>query len=181
MLHKKIVEPALNQLDADRVTYFGDIINRLESDSRTDQYANMIYLVLKETMKDLPILLDKDEFIDHLFSFVGAHYDRLGRLMYDPRFIQDPHLIGGVTKVFVIQIIDLVLKSMPEEATEGLKLSKHKLTWPYRDTDLLDPEEDEEGWVQAVERAEKWRLEHGGKDRRKSGADRIDQIEAKIK
>ena len=49
-MHKKIIEKALGQLDADRATYFGSIVNRLEEDKRLENNANLVYSV---TVPDL--------------------------------------------------------------------------------------------------------------------------------
>ncbi len=175
-MHKKIIEKALGQLDADRATYFGAIVNKLEEDKRIENTANIVFTVLKDVITDLPIYLDQKELINLLLQFIDRNYHRIKKVIYDPAFIHDPSSLREVTGEFVHQVVKLSLEKHEKGEIEEAKRSVHKLTWPYRDTDVVDPEEDPEEWSAAIARSQKWLAENGGVDRRKSGAARIDDM-----
>ncbi|MEK9724745.1 MAG: hypothetical protein VW405_14845 [Rhodospirillaceae bacterium] len=46
MLHRKIVEPVLQNLEGERAQYFYSLIQRLEEDRRVEAMANLVYLSL---------------------------------------------------------------------------------------------------------------------------------------
>jgi len=103
----------------------------------------------------------------------------LRKALYDPKFIHDPSSIRNVTGEFIHQVVKLSLEKHENGEIEEFQLSVHKLTWPYRDTDVVDPDEEPEAWSEALAKNEKWRLENGGVDRRRSGAARIDELASK--
>ncbi len=175
-MHKKIIEKALGNLSADRATYFGAIVNRLEEDKRIENNANLVYSVLKDVIDDLPIYLDQKELINLLLEFTNKKYHTLKKALYDPEFVHDPSSIRSVTGEFVHQVVKLSFEKHENGEIEEAQLSVHKLTWPYRDTDVVDPEDEPEEWSEAVARSQKWLAEHGGVDRRNSGAARIDDM-----
>lgn len=173
-MHKRIIETALSRLDASRATYFGEVARRLETDSRAQSNANIIYTVLNEVMAELPIYLDKDELIDLLVKFSESNYQRLRQALFDPEFVRDPASIRTVTDEFILQVVDMSFKKGDDgDTSRGV----HRLTWPYRETDLVDPEDDPEEWAEALAKSEAWRLQHR-LDRRRSGPARIDEVAA---
>jgi len=175
MIHKKIIEKALGNLEPKRAEYFGGIARALEEDGRTEANANIIYTVLKDVMDDLPTYIEKKELIELIFKFVEDNYTRLREIMYDRKFIQDQTAIRKVTRYFVQQIISLSFDKLNSGEITLEEKEVHKLTWPYRDTDVIDPEEEPEAWAEAVRKTEKWRNEYG-KDRRSRGHARIDEV-----
>jgi len=173
-VHKKIIEGGLSQLSTDRAAYFGDIANSLEGDMRAEDNANMVYSVLRDVMVDLPIYLDRSDLIDLLFEFIDDHYKELRDVMYDPGFIHDPSILRRVTGLFVHLVVNKTLEKQESIGADDRKLSVHKLTWPYRDTDLIDPDEEPDAWDEAVAKSADW----DGVERRKSGAARVDDMAA---
>lgn len=171
----KIIETALSRLDGERAAYFGDVARRLEEDPRAQPNANIVYTVLKDVMAELPIYLDKGELIDLLLKFTGDNYQRIRQIMFDREFVHDPASIRAVTGDFILQVVDMSLeKNDTGEQPHGV----HKLTWPYRETDVVDPEGDPEAWAEALAKSETWRRQHG-EDRRRSGTARIDEVARK--
>jgi hypothetical protein len=175
-VHKKIIEKALGQLDAERATYFGAVVNKLEEDKRIENTANVVYTVLKDVISDLPIYLEQKVLINLLIQFTDGNFHRIKKVMYDPAFIHDPTTIRDVTGEFVHQVVKLSLEKHENGDIDAAELSVHKLSWPYRDTDVVDPEDEPEEWSEALARSQKWLAENGGVDRRKSGAARIDDL-----
>lgn len=173
-MHRKIIEGALSQLTTERAAYFGDIANSLEGDRRSENNANMVYSVLRDVMADLPIYLGRADLLDLLFVFIDTHYKELRDIMYDPGFIHDPSVLRRVTGLFVHLVVNKTLEKQESIGDDDRNLSVHKLTWPYRDTDVIDPDEEPEAWDEAVAKAAGW----DGIDRRKSGTARVDDMAA---
>jgi len=178
-VHKQIIVKALAHLDPDRAAYFGAVASKLEEDARIENIANLVFVVLKDVMTELPLYLDEKELINQLIEFTDKNYQGLKAALYDPKFIHDPSSIRSVTGPFVHQIVRISLEKYDNGEVEEDHLSVHKYTWPYRDTDIADPDDEPDEWAAALNKSEKWRLEHGGVDRRSSGAARIDDIAAK--
>jgi len=178
-MHKKIIDNALSLLDPERATYFGSIANSLEEDKRIDDNRNIIYSILKDTMVELPIYLDKKEFIALLLDFTNTNYHRIQRVLFDPDFVRNPAMLRDISAEFVHQVVKLSLEMHESGEIQESKLSVHTLTWPYRDTDVADPEDDPDEWAEAVEKNQKW-MESGGIDRRRSGTARIDDVATDI-
>ncbi|MBT4934226.1 MAG: hypothetical protein HOL66_14195 [Rhodospirillaceae bacterium] len=175
-MHKKIIEKALANMDPDRASYFGAIANKLDEDPRIENNANLVFSVLKDVMLELPLYLEEKELINQLLEFTNKNYASLKAALYDPEFIHHPSSLRAVTGAFVHQIVKISLKKHDDGEIEEAKLSVHTLTWPYRDTDVVDPEEEPDAWAEALSKNEKWRLENGGVDRRSSGAARIEDV-----
>ncbi|MHA1598890.1 MAG: hypothetical protein ACTSV1_09225 [Alphaproteobacteria bacterium] len=173
-MHRKIIEGGLRQLSTERAAYFGDLAGALESDARCEGNANMVFTVVRDIMVDLPIYLEKDELLDLLFGFIDSHHDDLRDIMFSPGFIRDASCLRRVTGLFVHLVVTRTLEKQETIATDDNDLSVHKLTWPYRDTDVIDPDEEPDAWDVAVEKAANW----DGDDRRASGAARIDDMAA---
>ena len=109
-------------------------------------------------------------------KITNKNYSNLKTALYDPEFVRQPSSLRTVTGAFVHQVVKLSLRKHDDGEIQETELSVHKLTWPYRDTDVVDPEEEPEAWAEAVSKNEKWRLENGGVDRRSSGASRIEDL-----
>ena len=178
-MHKQIIVKALAQLDPDRATYFGTVASKLEEDARIENIANLVFVVLKDVMAELPIYLDEKELINQLIEFTDKNYQQLKAALYDPKFIHDPASMRSVTGVFVHQIVRISLQKYDNGEVDEERLSVHKYTWPYRETDIADPDDEPDEWAAAVSKSEKWKLENDGKDRRSSGIARIDDIAPK--
>jgi len=174
-VHRKIIEGALRQLSTERAAYFGDLASALETDKRSEGNANMVFAVVRDIMADLPIYLDRDQLLDLLFDFIDDHHDNLRDIMYDPGFIRDASTLRRVTGLFVHLVVNKTLeKQEAGTTTPDTDLSVHKLTWPYRDTDVIDPDEEPDAWDEAVAKSANWE----GADRRRSGAARVDDMAA---
>jgi len=175
MLHKQIVTKTLSGLNADRASYFGDIIRRMDDDPRTEEYANLAYTLLKHTIAELPMYLDKALFLNLLFQFIDDEYEKIRNIIFAPEYTRDPDSIRAVTQGFVLRIVTASLDA-EEKLTTDEAPSVHKLTWPYRETDVIDPDEEPEAWEDAVKQNARWLQENGGIDRRKSGHARVDEM-----
>jgi|GEM_PF-445214 len=173
-VHKKMIEGALRQLSTDRANYFGDVANTLEKDARTEADANMAFSVLRDVMIDLPIYIDKSDLIDMLFDFIDKNHSGLRNVMYSPSFVHDPSIMRTVTGLFVHDVVNKTLEMAEAGDPDSPELSVHKLTWPYRETDVIDPDDEPEEWAAAVTKADNW----DGVDRRASGVARIDDVAA---
>lgn len=177
-MHKKIIEKALAALDTERAAYFGTVATLLENDNRTHDKANLVYSVLKDVMAHLPIYLEERELVNQLFDFTDSNYQSLKKALYDPKFISDPASLKTVTNTFVHQIVSVSLEKHENGEFEDIKLSEHQYSWPYRDTDIVDRDDDPEGWEEALEKNQQW-LEKGGVDRRSPRTPMIDEIAKK--
>jgi hypothetical protein len=175
-VHKKIIEKSLNKLDPDRATYFGVIANLLEKDVRIEDNANMVFSVLKDVMTELPVYLDEKQLIEQLLEFIEQNHHDLQVALFDPKFVRDPSSIRSVTGAFIHQIIKIVLLKHQNGDFEEASLRVHKYTWPYRDIDIIDPDDEPDEWAAAAAKNEKWRLQNDGIDRRKRDPARIDDI-----
>jgi hypothetical protein len=180
-MHRKLLETTLSELDGERAEYFGDIVNRLEADPRTEANANTVFTVLGDVMGALPIYLEAAELIGLLLDFTRDHDQRLRQIMFDQEFVLNPAIIRSVTGDFIVRVLAVTMEKREEFETADGHGSVQNLTWPYRETDLVDPDDDPEAWAEALQKTDAWRHRHGG-DRRRSGAARIDAVAAdKIK
>lgn len=175
-MHKKIIEKALGTLESGRATYFQGIVSKLEEDKRVEDTANIIYTVLKDVMGEIPTYLDQKALIDLLLDFTNRNYHRLNKALYDPAFVRDASSIRDVTGEFVHQVVKLSLEMHDSGEIQESERSVHKLTWPYRDTDVFDPDEEPDEYSEALARSRKWLAENGGVDRRGAGTARIDDL-----
>jgi len=124
--------------------------------------------------------LDKDR--SAYFSEVTRRLDEDRRTEtwgnYGRAFVKDPGVVRSMTATFIRQSIDLSLEKHGLGEIETGELSVHKLSWPYRDTDVTDPDEEPDAWSEALAKSEEWRRRNPGKDRRQSGHARIDDMAA---
>jgi len=88
-------------------------------------------------------------------------------------------MLRDMSADFVHQVVKLSLEMHESGEIQESKLSVHKLTSPYRDTDVADPEDDHDEWAEDVAKNQKW-IERGGVDRRRSGTARIDDVATNI-
>ena len=172
-MHRQIIAKTLASLDKDRLAYFEPIVRKLEQDSRSGDQGNLVFTILKDVLPDTPPYLDSDEFIDLLFDFIRYNNSQLRGILYSPQFIHNPQVLRRITGTFISQVAARSLEKHEEGDIDSGELSVHKLTWPYRDTDVLDPDEDPDEWLAAINRSEEWKLQQKV-DRRKSGLSRID-------
>lgn len=160
-MHRRIITPALERLDGERAAYFAAVIEKVESDPRTQAYPNIVFVLLKETLEALPAYLDKGEFIEALFAFLDRNHARMETVLFDRDYIYDPSLIKDVTDAFVAEIVALTLKHYDAGDLDTGEPDVRKFTWPYRAEDLVDPDDDE-----ALERLGE-RPPYSGPERRK--------------
>ncbi len=172
-MHRKIIEKTMSALPKDRQDYFQRIIGQLERDSRFEGQGNIVYTILKDVIPDSPIYLDSDEFVDLLFDFIRYNTPGIRKVMYSRQYIHDAHVMRAITGNFVSQVVARSFDKEEKGEVDTGALSVHKLTWPYRDTDVYDPDDDPEEWLAAINRSEEWKAEQRV-DRRKSGLSRID-------
>ena len=142
-MHRRMIEPVLKTLTGERAGYFADVLTKIEADPRTARHPNFVYLLLKETLRDLPTHLDKGELVDHLFAFVDAHMHDLERIVFDQDYIYDPSVVKDVTNEFVLEIVDLTLRHYEVGDIETGEPAVQKYTWPYRAEDLVDPDDED--------------------------------------
>lgn len=172
-MHKKIIEKTMSGLAKDRQDYFQSIIRYLEKDPRMVEQENVVFTILKDVIPDTPTYLDADEFVDLLIDFIRYNKPGIRNLMYSRSYIHDPHVMRTITGNFIQQVVVRSFDKHEKGDIDTGDLSVHKLTWPYRDTDVLDPDDDPDEWLAAIKRSEAWKKEQKV-DRRKSGLSRID-------
>ena len=139
-----MLEATINRLDKARAEYFSDVLRKLKDDSRTERMPNMVYLILKETVMVLPIYLPKRELIDQLFVFLESNHNRLGKRLFDKKYINDPSFIRAVTNDFVHAVVDEIFERYKIGEIDGDEQIVHHFTWPYHDVDFPYQEDEEE-------------------------------------
>ncbi len=172
-MHRKIIAGAMAAIDKDRRDYFQAVIARLEQDKRFERQGNIVFSILKNVIADVPVYLEPDEFAELLFDFIRYNNPAIRKLMYSRRYVHDPKAMRAITGNFITQVIARSFDKEEKGEIETGDPSVHKLTWPYRDTDVLDPEDDPDEWQKAVDRSQEW-ARRQKTDRRKSGLSRID-------
>lgn len=163
-MHRQIINPVLESLEGKRARYFSDLVARVENDPRTDRYPNIVFLLLKETMALLPVYLDKGEFLDALFDFVGRNHAAMEEIIFDKDYIYDPAHLQDVTNAFVVEVVNLTLEHYETGDIDTGEPAVRKYTWPYRAEDLIDPDDDDA--QEALEELKK-RPPYAGPERRK--------------
>ena len=147
-MHKRLVEPVLQELEGEQAAYFYELVDRIERDARTEDVSNLVYLTLRDAIPVIPPLLDHAEVIEELFSFVGENKAALEHRIRSPRYLVDPAVLKPVVNLFVSRISDLCWRKVEsgEITAEGKEI--WIMQWPYADTrefpysDEDDPEED---------------------------------------
>jgi hypothetical protein len=146
MLHRKLIEPALAQLEGERATYFSQVLQRLDEDPRVDVAPNLVFLVLKEIVPLCPTYLPVRELVDRLLEFVAVNQARINRAIFDPAYIADAapselHKIGGE---FINQILTATFKKLDsgelqveERQVYRFSADSDPADFPYRDEDDL--------------------------------------------
>ena len=162
MIHKRMVQTVLEDLDTERLDYFQTVVDALEEDPRTEPMANYVYTVLKETMPLLPPYLPRAQLIDMLFAFAKNHERALRKVMYDETFVRRPAVVREITDKFVEIVVAETLA-----LTEGGEIASDepdvkKFTWPYRLEDVIDPEDPDD-----LDELERRRSIYTGPERRK--------------
>lgn len=142
-MHRQIINNVLEDMDSERAGYFLEVADRIEKDPRVDRFPNYVYLLLKETMPLLPTYLDKHELIDVLFNFVTDNCSVMKRKIFDKEFIFDQSVVKPVTNDFVIKVVDLTLQHYENGNIDTGEKDFLKFTWPYREEDLIDPDDDD--------------------------------------
>ena len=142
-MHQRIINDVLENMDSERAEFFTDVVAKIENDPRTDRFPNYVYLLLKETMPLLPTYLDKSEFIDALFDFITDNYSVIKRTIFNREYIYDQSVVKTVTNDFVIKVVDLTLQHYQAGDIDTGEKAILKFTWPYREGDLVDPDDDD--------------------------------------
>ena len=134
-MHKRILDPVLASLDAERSAYFGDIANTLGNDARIEKYANLVFLFLATAAPFLPTHLPKRAFIELLIKFVSLNARRIAATVYQPGFVYDRDMLKPVVTEFVMEAVSTVLHQLDEGTIDedGGNTTYH-LSWP------IDPE-----------------------------------------
>ncbi len=129
-IHKRIADPALFALTGDRARYFSEIVRRLEGNPRTDDMANLVYLALRDVIGVVPTYLPHADFIDLLFAFLAKNRAQLVRILFDTAYRHDPEAIRPVTRLFVLEIVDLCMDLYQEEPLKMDEPVVHQFCWP---------------------------------------------------
>lgn len=161
-MHKRIVLQALKGLDAERAGYFSEMAKRLEENPRTSDISNLVFLCLRDVMVDVPIYLEKPNFEALFISFVEDNQIAIQRQIFDTRFVFDASILREVTGAFVNDVIARCVELYEAGEIASEERSVQKFTWPYRLTDLVDPEDEDE-----LEEALKIEALYNGPERRK--------------
>ena len=148
MVHRRIVNPALAGLSGDRAGHFAAVVDRVERDPRTGDFANLVYSVLKETIPFLPTDRPKADLIERLFAFVGDNRVRLYKILFDPVHLENPAPFAEATKDFVMQVLSSALERHEIDEIENAKIraaDTYRFSWPDYDPDKAFPYKDEDG------------------------------------
>lgn len=145
MLHRKLVEPALARLDGESATYFTQLSDHLAEDPRVEDVANLVFLLLKESMPYLPTYLPYRELSDRLLGFADANRVALNRAIFDRGFIVDsdgPKAFRKLANVFVHGVVAEIMKRYDEGDVDGGQRAAFRFSWPYDTDDFPYAEED---------------------------------------
>ena len=104
-MHRRLVNPTLATFNGDRAQYFCGLVDLIERDPRTENFANLIYLVLKETIPYLNTALPESDLAEQLFTFVEDNRTRFNKILFDTQYLLNPALFSNVTKEFVLTIL----------------------------------------------------------------------------
>lgn len=165
-MHKRIVEKALKTLDAERANYFNDVVGYLEDLPATQDFPNLVYLSLKDILDIAPIYIEKKAFALLLLKFVAHHQGQLQKIIYDKEYLYDPHCLRKVTKLLIDAIVDQTIQGYEDGQIDTGEPVVQKYTYPYRATDLIDPDDDE-ALEKALEEERKRQAAYTGPERRK--------------
>ncbi|MBC8339021.1 MAG: hypothetical protein ISR51_01915 [Rhodospirillales bacterium] len=147
-MHRRLVNPALASLSGDRAQYFNTLVDRIERDPRTEGMANLVYLVLKESIPYLSTDLPESDLMEQLFVFVGTNRACFNKILFDPRYLENPGLFSKVTKEFVLQVLSSALehhKIMEAETQKQRAANTYKFSWPNYDSENPFPYEEDGG------------------------------------
>jgi hypothetical protein len=130
VLHKRIVRPVIESLDEKRGAYFGRVVDQVETDPRTENYPNLPFIVLKETIEALPTYLEPPEMIEVLFDFIDNNLNELGKILHSPEYITDPNAMTVPCSGFILAVIKATMTTADLESRDIDGRSKYKLSWP---------------------------------------------------
>ena len=130
MLHKRIVLPVIASLDEKRGAYFGRVVDQVEHDPRTENYPNLAFIVLKETIEALPAYLEPGEMLEVLYEFLDANVHELNKTLYSPEYITNPHALTVQCSEFVLAVIKVTITTADLESQDIDGRSKYSLSWP---------------------------------------------------
>ena len=146
MLHRKLIEPALAQLEGERAGYFARVLQRLDEDPRVDVAPNLVFLVLKDILPLCPIYLPARELVDRLLEFVAVNQARLNRAIFDPAYVEEggePDELKRIGGEFVSQVLHVTLQRYGEGelVTDEPRVYRFDANsdpddFPYSDEDL---------------------------------------------
>jgi hypothetical protein len=128
-VHRRLVNPALATLKGDRAQYFCGLVDMAERDPRTKNLANLIYLVLKETIPFLSTSLPESDLIEQLFDYVGANRARFNKILFDPQYLENPALFSDVTKEFVLTVLT---STLAQHQIDEAEIAKQHSAKTYR-------------------------------------------------
>ena len=165
-MHKRIVDKALKTLDAERANYFNDVVGYLEDLPKTQDFPNLVYLSLKDILDIAPIYIEKKAFALLLLKFVSHHQGQLQQIIYDKEYLYDPNCLRKVTKLLIDAIVDQTIQGYEDGLIETGEAVVQKYTYPYRATDLVDPD-DEEALEEALEEERRRQAAYTGPERRR--------------
>lgn len=151
VLHKRIISSLITNMDESHAAYFGRVIDRLEQDPRTELYPNLPILILKETLNVLPIYLEPQVLVNHLFQFLEKEKDTVSKVIHDVHYVADNTVLAPYCAEFVENVIRDTLANVDDTEQETTGRSEYRLRWPispedfpYLDDDEIDKESDKE-------------------------------------
>jgi hypothetical protein len=120
-------------LSGERALYFSRLVERIERDPRIRDSANLVYLILKETIPYLPTDLAESDLIDQVFAFTRTNRARFNKILFDPRYLENPALFSEVTKEFVLAVLSSALDQHQIDEAEKAKqraANTYRFSWP---------------------------------------------------
>jgi hypothetical protein len=150
VIHARILAQLIELLDEDTQAYANRLITCIEKDPRLDDYPNMPFLVLRETLLELPTYLDPEIVSNLLFSFVIHNVEDLKRTIHSQEYLHNSKALRSHCTAFVIAVVRDCMKEV-DLAYEGRnRQTLYRLEWPidpekFPYIDDEDGDEDEDG------------------------------------
>ncbi len=134
MLHTRILTTLIDQLDEDTQAYVNSLITCIEKDPRLDDYPNMPFLVLYETLRELPTYLEPEIVSNLLFSFIVHNVEDLKRTIHSKEYIHNNKVLRSHCTPFVIAVVRDCMKEVDLAYEDRNRQTLYHLDWP------IDPE-----------------------------------------
>lgn len=147
-MHTRILTSLIEQLDEETQVYINKVLAFIEKDPRLGDYPNMPYLILHETLLELPIYLEPEIVSQLLFSFIVHNVEDLKRTIHSKEYIHNSKELRSHCTPFVIAVVRDCMKEVDLAYEDRNRQTLYRLEWPidpdkfpYIDDDDVDDKE----------------------------------------